>query len=59
MVQRHVRLDLGERVAITDGSAWDLDETGVIRQPLLRAAAEQEEFVGGEGGTQASSLTRR
>ena len=47
MVQRHVRLDLRERVAVADGATRDLDEPGVVRQPLLRASAEQEEFVGG------------
>ena len=47
MVQRHVRLYLRERVAIADWATGDFDETGIIRQPLLRAAAEQEEFVGG------------
>ena len=59
MVQRHVRLDLRERVSVADGSAGDLDETGVVRQPILRASAEQEEFVWGEGGAQASSLSSR
>ena len=59
MMKRHVRLYLSERVAVTDGSARDLDETSVISQPLLRAPAEEEEFVGGEGGAQSSSLTRR
>ena len=58
-MKRHVRLDLRERVAVADGSAGDLDEPGEVRQPLLRATAEQEEFVGGEGGAQSSSLTRR
>ena len=53
MMKRHVRLDLRERVAVANGSAGDLDETGEVRQPLLRAAAEQQEFVGGEGGAQA------
>ena len=59
MMKRHVRLDLRERVAVADGAARDFDETGVISQPLLRATAEQEEFVGGESGAQSSSLTRR
>lgn len=47
MMQRHVRLYLSERVAVTGGAAWDLNETSVIRQPLLCATAEQQEFVGG------------
>ena len=34
-------------------SVWKLYESSKIRQPLLRASAEQEEFVGGEGGAQA------
>ena len=46
--------DSGELVAVlVQLAVRQLNEPSKISQPLLRAAAEQQEFVGGEGGAQA------
>ena len=53
-------LDGSELVAILiELAVREFDEPCKIRQPLLRASSEQEEFVWGESGAQASSLTSR
>lgn len=54
MVQRECAFDSAECIPrLVELSVWKLYEPSKIRQPLLRAAAEQQEFVGGEGGAQA------